>query len=266
MLQLCNKDKSISCSLGLLTSIAISNTKLKSTDFHLDRSHRIYLPNRMVAVIMPKENRSMRGAAWLLFAVSFAYSLSFRKFVPRLNHHRSKASIPDDVDVKEEKLSTSSIIDQIFSVKQLDSNAKLGNLNNFGAEKLSSCQRPTSRSESWRYNNLFDFFSLPFERKKFSDKLISGTTKGQVNGVVSSACEQANYVFVDGRYAADLSSPMNSKGDNDFSFESIHNMDVETLAKSYDLLSFLPDSNELQRNSYSSDALTALNLVRSNLH
>jgi hypothetical protein len=211
----------------------------------------------------------MNALACFLLLLASTYAFSFHRLASGLNRHRSQAIIPDDIDTSEkaqipvEKLSTSSIIEQIFAATHFDSKPKVKALNIFGAEKLTSCQRPNSRSESWRYNNLFEFFSRPYSAVTTSDSSTYAVVQDQVKQLVNTACEQSHYVFIDGRFVAELSSPTaSSLGDKDLSFLPLSNTNEELFSTHHDLLAYLPDTTEKQRDSYSSDVMTALNLVR----
>ena len=136
-----------------------------------------------------------------------------------------------------------------------------------GRSVLSQLKLPSGKDEAWRYTNmkrLFEpFYSVGEPSNYHSDVKVS------LENAVDTSCKESCLVFVDGIYSPALSCttavPVESV---DFFSLSVDEpgscgkgADVLSAVFSDNVLYYVPDKTELPRNSYASDALTAINMA-----
>lgn len=118
---------------------------------------------------------------------------------------------------------------------------------------LSSVRMPFGKDEAWTYANLREMFCSPF--KPASNQAFAVSME-QLEDYIDSSCRHSCLVFVDGRFSPQLSSL--SEVPKDVVVGSLAALDV--VGAEEELLT-VPDQTEELRDSFASDAISALNLA-----
>ena len=148
--------------------------------------------------------------------------------------------------------------------------ALLRSINEKGIAALREVQRPTNRDEAWKHNNVKTLFgSISLAKKS-----IKSNVKKDVDVIphIDEECRGRCFVFVDGEYSPDLSEikEVNSDCVGFLHFSSTIDSGFNKGLPAGEFPDFLsddnkiahiPDSNEIKRNSYASDALSAMNMA-----
>jgi len=171
----------------------------------------------------------------------------------------------DDIkDLSTPKLSTVELIEKLFLINDESvMNSSIKHLRQLSLSNSNQFILPSSKSEAWRYNNLFNLFHVPYSNVKQVDQFID--IKGEISSLVCGKCSQSYYVFVDGIYVSSLSHPQMYESNSKDVPVFIRLRDMQSSDEyNFDVLKelgFMADLNEPPRHTFGSDTLTAFNLA-----
>lgn len=133
--------------------------------------------------------------------------------------------------------------------------------NEMGRSLTMDAVTPKVKQEAWRYNNVKSVFSHPYKTISELHQLVDidmGMFQSSIDQYIDESCKESHLVFIDGVYTPSLSN-LDSIKDSAAVITSMSSLELP-LGKTLDILSYIPDINELPRNSFGSDLITALNL------
>ena len=124
---------------------------------------------------------------------------------------------------------------------------------------------PTGKTEAWRHSNLRTMFPCTKYLSKSNSELNRELVAKRISEFVDERCEGSCIVYVDGRFDSDLSRlgnfPTNVNIDT-FSVGTLSGkggVAEELLVR--ECMAAVPDAEEIGRDSFSSDSLTAVNMA-----
>jgi Fe-S cluster assembly protein SufD len=151
---------------------------------------------------------------------------------------------------------TKAVIGDVFKNLRAElGTGPLQRLHEQGTYLLDNVELPRGKAEAWRHTNMAKLFPRVYQK-------VSPTTvtSQDVAPWIDEECKKSCLVFVDGKLDMSLSNTENVP--EEITFKSI--LDVKDTAAQERMLtecSFIPDLEELPRNSYASDVLSGLNMA-----
>eukprot|EP01036_Dinobryon_divergens_P028016 gene28016-36897_t len=136
-------------------------------------------------------------------------------------------------------------------------------IHGIGQQYLKSANIPHLKDEAWRYTNIRNLFSHSFsnsilsseDRKEFENKEVN-----IISDYISTENSETCLLFVDGSYCGTVSSP----GEDSQVYVGALSQSQQGGLLSDEMkaeMTYLPDKEELPRNSFASDVVSALNMV-----
>lgn len=138
--------------------------------------------------------------------------------------------------------------------------------NELGKSLSATAITPMSKQEAWRYTNVRNLFSIPYES---SSEMPSSSAllkiESSISGFIDESCSNSCLVFVDGVFSSQLSKLQDIAEGSPFIATAMSDSKtyktLEGTDAMIDMLSSIPDSKELARNSFASDVMTSINLA-----
>ena len=177
----------------------------------------------------------------------------------------SSASFPAHSTTLSSDRSTSDCVSDFFQANSGSQSrpvdASLAAVRALGHGALQAAKVPRGKDEAWRYTNLKTLFLRPYAPVTSGDTSVAldGAVAAAVKAYADESCVGGCLVFVDGFYQPALSriAPLPATA----VIAALSQLDSATAAAAgvAELLTHVPDTTELPRDSYASDVLTALN-------
>lgn len=135
-------------------------------------------------------------------------------------------------------------------------------IHELGRQVAKTVRTPHTKDEAWRFTNINRLFSTCYHQKRSTEEITA--MKSKVATIMQQycheSCKDSAIVFLDGVYQPSLSK-ISAIQESGLNMVSLSQGDKCPTAL-WDLLQWVPNNGASSRESYGSDALTAVNLVR----
>ena len=180
------------------------------------------------------------------------------------NRLKSKVKLQSDynselVKQNEEMLqaSTATVVEQYFETysksTESSNNKVLRECKLIGSNALKKTLVPSRKLEAWRYTNINNLFNIkPGGNNKRCD-----INYNMIKDYIDVECMDSYIVILDGHLLLDLSNTKNI----DTNKVKINQFDDNMLIEKYISIENIPDTDEINRNSFGSDIISSLNLL-----